>query len=89
MSFSKLFVLSFVILFLPIGNSQNLPVKYVDPEIINPDESAILTIGKTCDKVYPEQGKINIRLEMILTLFVDHRLIDGAIAAQFLEKLKK
>lgn len=56
--------------------------------IINPGQSAILAIGKICDKVHAKQDKMIIRPEMNLTLSVDHRLIDGAIAAQFLAKLK-
>jgi pyruvate dehydrogenase E2 component (dihydrolipoamide acetyltransferase) len=57
--------------------------------IINPGESAILAVSKISDKVFPDQGVIKIRPEMNLTLSVDHRLIDGAVAARFLERLKK
>lgn len=57
--------------------------------IINPGESAILAVSKISDKVFPDQGIIKIRPEMNLTLSVDHRLIDGIIAAQFLTRLKK
>ena len=56
--------------------------------IINPGESAVLAVSKISDKVFSDQGVIKIRPEMNLTLSVDHRLIDGAIAAQFLAKLK-
>lgn len=56
--------------------------------IINPGESAILAVSKISDKVFADLGVIKIRPEMNLTLSVDHRLIDGAIAAQFLCKLK-
>ena len=57
--------------------------------IINPGESAILAVSKISDKVFPDQGVIKIRPEMNLTLSVDHRLIDGTVAARFLERLKK
>jgi pyruvate dehydrogenase E2 component (dihydrolipoamide acetyltransferase) len=56
--------------------------------IINPPESGILAIGRIKDCVYPDNGKIAIRPEMILTLSVDHRTVDGVYAAQFLEKIK-
>jgi len=56
--------------------------------IINPPESSILAIGRIKDCVYADKGEIAIRPEMILTLSVDHRAIDGAYAAQFLEKIK-
>ena len=57
--------------------------------IINPGESAILAVSKISDKVFPDHGIIKIRPEMNLTLSVDHRLIDGAVAAQFLASLKQ
>jgi pyruvate dehydrogenase E2 component (dihydrolipoamide acetyltransferase) len=56
--------------------------------IINPGESAILAVSKISDKVFPDQGIIRIRPEINLTLSVDHRLIDGDTAAQFLARLK-
>jgi pyruvate dehydrogenase E2 component (dihydrolipoamide acetyltransferase) len=56
--------------------------------VINPGESAILAVSKISDKVFADQGNIKIRPEMNLTLSVDHRLIDGAVAAQFLAKVK-
>lgn len=56
--------------------------------IINPGESAILAVGRVMERVYPADGQVKIRPEMNLTLSVDHRLIDGAVAARFLERLK-
>jgi len=60
--------------------------------IINPPEAAILAVGtaKRIPVVIEEKGmeKIEIRSLMEVTLSVDHRLIDGAKAANFLKRLK-
>jgi len=61
--------------------------------IINPPEAAILAVGgikKVPTVVTEEEGveKIEIRSLMKITLSVDHRLIDGAMAARFLKQIK-
>ena len=60
--------------------------------IINPPEAAILAVGavKRAPVVIEEEGveKIGICSLMKVTLSVDHRLIDGAMAANFLNRLK-
>ena len=60
--------------------------------IINPPEAAILAVGgiKKMPAVIEEEGieKIGIRSLMKITLSVDHRLIDGAMAANFLKQLE-
>lgn len=60
--------------------------------IINPPEAAILAVGtiKKIPAVIEEEGaeKIGIRSLMKVTLSVDHRLIDGAMAATFLKRIK-
>ena len=60
--------------------------------IINPPEAAILAVGtaKRIPVVIEEKGveKIEVRSLMKMTLSVDHRLIDGAMAANFLKRLK-
>ena len=61
--------------------------------IINPPEAAILAVGgikKLPAVVNDDKGieKIEIRSLMKVTLSVDHRLIDGAMAANFLKRLK-
>ena len=60
--------------------------------IINPPEAAILAVGaiKKMPAVIKEEGveKIGIRSLIKVTLSVDHRLIDGAMAASFLNRLK-
>lgn len=57
--------------------------------IINPPQSAILSVGKTQETVVAENGQVVVRQVATLGLSVDHRIIDGAVAAQFLTSLKK
>lgn len=68
----------------------NLGAYHIDEfsAIINPPESAILAVGRAAETPCVRAGEIVIRLVMVLTLSVDHRIIDGALAAQFLKKLK-
>jgi len=60
--------------------------------IINPPEAAILAVGeiKKIPAVIEEEGmeKIEVRSLMKITLSVDHRLIDGVTAANFLKQVK-
>jgi len=56
--------------------------------VINPPEVAILGIGRIIKKpVVVDEDKISIRELAYLSLSYDHRVIDGADAARFLEKL--
>lgn len=57
--------------------------------IINPPESGILAVGSVSDRVVAIDGQIVIRPIMTLTLSVDHRIIDGAVAAAFLKRVKE
>jgi len=57
--------------------------------ILNPPQSGILTVGKMHEQLYLEKGEIKTRKICQLGLSVDHRIIDGAVAAQFLQKIKK
>ena len=56
--------------------------------VINPPEAAILAVGRIADKVVPVDGEIKIQPYMKLTLSVDHRVVNGAYAAKFLQALK-
>lgn len=56
--------------------------------IINPPETAILGVGRLTEKPVAENGKIVIKPLMNLSLSFDHRVVDGAPAAQFLQKIK-
>ena len=55
--------------------------------IISPPQAAILAVGRIAERVVPVEGKPGIRPMMTLTLSSDHRVIDGARAAQFLDEL--
>jgi len=57
--------------------------------IINPPESAILAVGKTVRKpvVINQNDEIDVRPIVSVTLSADHRVIDGVIAANFLQDL--
>ena len=57
--------------------------------IINPPETAILGVGRLTEKPVVEKGKIVIKPLMNLSLSFDHRVVDGAPAAQFLQKIKE
>ncbi len=56
--------------------------------IINQPDSAILAVGQIKDRVIALDGGIHIRPIMKLTLSSDHRVVDGAMAAQFMGWLK-
>ena len=55
--------------------------------IINPPQAAILAVGRITDRVVPVEGEPGIRPMMTLTLSSDHRVVDGARAASFLNDL--
>ncbi len=57
--------------------------------IINPPEAAILAVGRVAQKVVLKDGRIEARSIMMLSLTYDHRIIDGAPAAQFLRAVKE
>ncbi len=57
--------------------------------IINPPESGILAVGKIEQTPIAVNGNVEIHPMMKLTLSYDHRLIDGAPAAEFLSTIKK
>ena len=52
--------------------------------IIVPPQAAILAVGGIADRVVPVDGRPGIRPMMTFTLSSDHRVIDGARAAEFL-----
>ena len=57
--------------------------------IINPPNAAILAVGTTVTKPVVKNGQIVVGQTMSLTLSCDHRVVDGALAAQFLAALKQ
>jgi pyruvate dehydrogenase E2 component (dihydrolipoamide acetyltransferase) len=56
--------------------------------IINPPEGAILSVGSILEKPVVKNGQIVIGHTMKVTLASDHRIIDGTVAARFLQDLK-
>ncbi|MBQ3373502.1 MAG: 2-oxo acid dehydrogenase subunit E2 [Oscillospiraceae bacterium] len=56
--------------------------------IINQPEVAILGVNTMEDKVVVRNGEICIRPIMNLSLTADHRVVDGSVAAQFLQRVK-
>ena len=57
--------------------------------IINPPECSILGVGRTVEKPVVEKGEVQIKPIAWLTLSSDHRIVDGATAAQFLQRVKQ
>ena len=67
-----------------ITNLGNFGIDAFTP-IINPPESAILGVGRILKKPVVHDDEIAIRSMMTLSLTFDHRVVDGAPAAQFLQ----
>lgn len=57
--------------------------------VINPPEAAILAVGAALKEPTVVNGEVVIRDRMRVTLSVDHRALDGADGARFLQELKK
>jgi pyruvate dehydrogenase E2 component (dihydrolipoamide acetyltransferase) len=57
--------------------------------IINPPECAILAIGKIEKTPVVRDDTVMIRPIMTMSLTYDHRVVDGALAAQFLQRIKQ
>ncbi|TKG65195.1 dihydrolipoamide acetyltransferase family protein [Prauserella endophytica] len=56
--------------------------------IINPPHSAILAVGAVRDDVVAVEGEVAIRKTMTVTLSVDHRPVDGVVAARWLAEFR-
>jgi pyruvate dehydrogenase E2 component (dihydrolipoamide acetyltransferase) len=57
--------------------------------IINPPEAAIIAIGSGEDKLVVIDGEAVVRKRIRLTMSCDHRIIDGAVGAKFLQTLRR
>ena len=57
--------------------------------IINPPEGAILAVGAVLEKPVVEEGQVRVGRRMRLTLSCDHRAVDGAMGARFLQDLRR
>jgi len=56
--------------------------------IINPPECAVLGVGRLVERYVVVDGQPAIRTMLALSLTFDHRLVDGAPAARFLQRIK-
>ena len=57
--------------------------------IINPPEGAILAVGSVLQKPVVDDGEIRVGRRMKMTISCDHRVMDGAMGARFLQDLKR
>ncbi|NBX52898.1 MAG: pyruvate dehydrogenase complex dihydrolipoamide acetyltransferase [Proteobacteria bacterium] len=57
--------------------------------IINPPQSCILAVSRAVEKPIVEHGQIKIAHMMNVTLSSDHRVVDGAVGAEFLKALRR
>jgi pyruvate dehydrogenase E2 component (dihydrolipoamide acetyltransferase) len=57
--------------------------------IVVPGQCSILGVGRITDTCVPDNGNILVRKLMNMTLSVDHKVTNGAYAAQFLDFVKK
>jgi len=56
--------------------------------VINPPEAGIIAVGRMVEQPVVHEGAVTIRRRMRLTMSCDHRVIDGATGARFLQTLK-
>ncbi|HEX8147434.1 MAG TPA: pyruvate dehydrogenase complex dihydrolipoamide acetyltransferase [Pyrinomonadaceae bacterium] len=57
--------------------------------LINPPEACILAVGAMAPTPVVRDGEVTVRQMMKVTLSCDHRVVDGATGAKFLQTLKK
>ena len=57
--------------------------------VMNPPELAILGVGRIQPKPVVIEGEVVVRQMVTLSLAFDHRLVDGAPAARFLQRIKR
>ena len=57
--------------------------------VINPPEAAILAVGAMTPRAVVRGGQVVVRQVMRVTMSCDHRVVDGATGAKFLQTFKK
>ena len=57
--------------------------------VLNPPQAAIVAVGATEERAVPVDGEIVVRPMLTLTATFDHRAVDGAPAADFLQTVKE
>jgi pyruvate dehydrogenase E2 component (dihydrolipoamide acetyltransferase) len=67
----------------------NLGKRRVDAfaPIISPPQSSMLAVGRVAERPWAVEGCLCLRHTMYLTLAVDHRVMDGVPAAEFLDRI--
>lgn len=73
---------------ITISNLGNCGIDSFIPIVI-PGQTSILGVGRITEQCVPSGQEVQIRKFMTLTLSVDHRIVNGADAAQFLDFVKK
>jgi pyruvate dehydrogenase E2 component (dihydrolipoamide acetyltransferase) len=73
---------------ITISNLGALGINSFVPIVI-PGQCSILGIGRITDTCVPDNGSVSIRKLMSMTLSVDHKIANGAYAAQFLDFTRK
>ncbi len=71
-----------------ISNLGSLEIDGFTP-IINPPQAAILGVGRILEKPVLRAGAVVARSMVVLSLSFDHRIVDGAPAARFLQRIKQ
>ena len=57
--------------------------------VINPPEAGLLAVGSMIEKPVAEDGQVVVRKRMRVTMSCDHRVIDGATGAAFLQTVRR
>lgn len=73
---------------ITLSNMGMYPIQHFTA-IINPPEVCILALGSVLEKYIVHNGNMKIVPVMTITASFDHRVIDGAYGAQFLNELKQ
>jgi pyruvate dehydrogenase E2 component (dihydrolipoamide acetyltransferase) len=73
---------------ITVSNLGSLGIDSFIP-IVVPGQCSILGIGRITDTCVPEDGSISVRKLMNMTLSADHKVTNGAYAAQFLDFVRK
>jgi pyruvate dehydrogenase E2 component (dihydrolipoamide acetyltransferase) len=56
--------------------------------VINPPQAAILAVGAVASRAVVRNGEVAVKQMMSITLSGDHRVIDGALGAEYLREVK-
>lgn len=71
-----------------ISNLGMFNIDFFNP-IINPPQVAILGLNRIIKKPIVEEEEIKVARVMVLSLTFDHRAVDGALAAEFLDRIRE